>query len=174
MESDCKELLDLLRKWYGEELAEDFPDCWVFGSLIYKDGTLFTNESDIDLVVRLPDAQNPIGRVSLLDRLRSSVQNVERQLLEALSREDASQHITSVISITGTELSLDIHKSKERDFFQSSDFLSLRTGSTSQLSETRNPESQSLPRAIIQSIEVCQDYRNKYVAFAVNGWRKVA
>lgn len=26
-------ILDVLRKWYRNELSDTFPDCWVFGSL---------------------------------------------------------------------------------------------------------------------------------------------
>ncbi|MEO8497945.1 MAG: nucleotidyltransferase domain-containing protein, partial [Planctomycetota bacterium] len=173
MRPKCSELIDLLRRWYEEELATTFPNCWVFGSLVYKDGSQFTTDSDIDLVVRLPDTSSPIERVKLLDCLRASIQRLEQQLLETLSRDDASLHFTSVIPVTDKEIALDIHKSKVRDFFRSSEFFSLLTGSRSQLSDGRNSESSSIPQAIIHAIEVCQEYRNKYVACSVNGSRKV-
>lgn len=166
--------LDILRSWYSQELAESFPDCWVFGSLIYKDGELFDPlSSDIDLVVLLPDGDTAPDRITRLDRLRTSIQRLEIDLLQAFMRNDASSHITSVIPVTRHEIHLDIHKSVRSGFFTSNEFLSLRTGICSPMQSEGDCNSLLRADSLLQAIEQCQKYRNAYVACSTNASKKV-
>ncbi len=168
-------VLEDLRRWYATELADTFPDCWVFGSIIYQDGAQFEPQmSDIDLVILLPDGCTPTDRIVLFDQLRASVQKLENTLLQSLARTDASSYITSVIPVTQHEIILDVHKSGKPGFFSGNDFLSLRTSERSSLPAGDAIGSTSRVEPLFQAIEKCQRYRNHYVASSVNASRKVS
>ncbi|MFD1984022.1 nucleotidyltransferase domain-containing protein [Mesorhizobium newzealandense] len=65
--TEAKDYLSQWAKIVREELAP--LGIYAFGSLIYRDGALFGDGSDIDIVVVIPEKPDAIDRADWLEKL---------------------------------------------------------------------------------------------------------
>jgi len=97
---------------------------YVFGSLIYKNGEQFGNQSDIDIVANIGKINNAIDRHRVLMALKTKKIPIEVQLMQNLRR-SAVEPIVSIVAVTPYEIDQDIHKDGHKEFFSSNTFREL-------------------------------------------------
>jgi predicted nucleotidyltransferase len=111
---------EALEKWGQSALQYGTPELYVFGSLVYKDGSQFGVNSDVDLVVVLPNmASDAVGRAEWLEGFLNLKEALETVLLRALQRKNADEQIASIVAVTKLELEMDIHKDGQGGFNRS-------------------------------------------------------
>jgi predicted nucleotidyltransferase len=101
---------------------------YVFGSLIYREGSQFGDRSDIDLIIVMPEMPDAIDRANWLERLVRSKVLLEDELGKLLRRPSRDALICSVVAVTSREVSADIHKDGAVNFFSENAFLDLLSG----------------------------------------------
>lgn len=134
------------------------------------------NKSDVDLVaVFSVEAESPTARLNILRDLNLRIASLEADLLPVLEWEDATAPITSVVTLTQQELSLNVHKSGVADFFTVNKFLRLLApeDSPKALVVSSEKDNRTQHEAMFQILEACQGYRNEYLSVSANGRRKV-
>jgi hypothetical protein len=165
-----QELREVLGRW-AKTVARDIgaDGIYLFGSLVYRDGTQFVQESDIDLAIQIPDAvKGAIVRTAWIKKLFEHKLNLERELLKPLRRENVSDPICSVVAITGSEVGADIHKDGAEEFFKSNRFLNLLDG----IEVDGFPNAGKTPikhRLVRQCFRFAQKKRNAFLAVNANG-----
>ncbi|MEI8701881.1 nucleotidyltransferase domain-containing protein [Mesorhizobium sp. ISC15] len=123
------EAKDYLFRWAKVTRGDLAPlGIYVFGSLIYRDGTLFGDRSDIDIVVVIPETPDAIDRADWLEKLLRHKISLEDELGKVLRRPSRDTLICSIVAVTSLEISSDIHKDGARNFFSANTFLDLVSG----------------------------------------------
>lgn len=157
-------------KWAQEVKSQLGADkCYVFGSLIHRDGEQFDPiSSDIDLVVIIPEnIRSEVQIVEWLEKLKQYKQNLERDLFVLLRRNNPNEPIVSVLPVTQEELFFDIHKSKAPSFFSGNKFKCLFTNTVHDGIEGSNVKELD-SQLIKQVIEFCQKNRNEFLSNTIH------
>jgi hypothetical protein len=142
---------------------------YAFGSLVYRAGTQFGAESDIDLVVLIPpNVGDALARQLWLLRLLDYKVSLERGLAALLKRTDPNKPICSVIAATAIEIAADIHKDGAGGFFKNNLFLDLQNG------DVRDglgfaAEHALADRLVIECLRFAQKKRSAFLAVAASG-----
>lgn len=122
---------EFLTGWAEKVHAEISPQAmYLFGSLIYRDGALFNNSSDVDLIVVMPEIPDAADRADWIESLMRYKVDLEDELGKHLRRSDRSAIICSVVAVTSVEVSANLHKDGAATFFSNNRFLDLLTGET--------------------------------------------
>lgn len=105
--------------WKKKGLLEIFPDVFIFGSLINRDGQHFipagTMGSDIDLLIVFdPSLDNAISRKEAVETLSKTKMEIEHILAGILNRTDL---ILSILAATDYEVYHCIHKGHDPKIF---------------------------------------------------------
>ena len=105
--------------WNEMELGGKFPEIFIFGSLINRNGRHFIPAgamgSDIDLLVVFnPESSDAVARWNALKDLKSVMQELEIRLASILGRKDK---ILSVLPVTDYEVYHSIHKGHDPKIF---------------------------------------------------------
>lgn len=118
--------MDILQAWAHKLNAEiGTGGIFLFGSLIYRGGTQFTDSSDIDLVVCIPNnVDTALKRTEWIRALLAHKIALENELSTLLNR-DPSKSICSFVVPTPIELKANLHKDGSPAFFTRSMFLNL-------------------------------------------------
>lgn len=126
---DVKKLRGLLAAWAAEVAASiKSGGIYLFGSLVYRDGTQFVPGSDVDLAILFPeDAKDAVERVAWLDKLLRHKVELEKRLADLFGH-SRSEPICSVVALTTAETGADIHKDGAEQFFGNNRFLDLLAG----------------------------------------------
>ena len=157
------------RKWARRVRAKiTTPGLYIFGSIIHRGGRQFLpDRSDVDLIILIPDdLTGAPSRTAWLLKLQELKRELESSL-SGLLRRDPAKPIVSLVAITETELSGDIHKSGSRRFFQSNNFLDLLHDTKPKpLRSNILKETDDNSR---ETFEFAQAIRNKFLSVSVSG-----
>ena len=178
-------LMKILTGW-AKPLCRNsyFQNCYLFGSLINRDGEQFVSsgqlESDVDLVLRLSEeASSALERVSACSKLAEKVYNLEISLLQTLKRSSASHPITSIVLATSYELYHGIHKGNDPIIFLSPQFIDLTAKSKDKYK--RIPLTDHIDAKFyidfiecISIIKYTQSVRNHYLRISANKTRPIS
>lgn len=134
---------------------------YVFGSLIYRDGEQFGNQSDVDVVVVMPELPDGADRTEWLERLL--VRKIELEnTLGRLLRRNRKELICSVVATTALEVAANAHKDGAPEFFTANAFYDLLTGK--QINGLPNAGSRAIAeRLILGCVRFTQKQRNAYL-----------
>ena len=165
-----EQLHELLRSWAREVANSIGTDgIYLFGSLVYRDGTQFVQGSDVDLAVLFPAvAIGAVARKTWLEQMLKNKISLERQLAKTLNQADRSEPMCSVVVLTKLEVGADIHKDGAEGFFANNRFMNLLDGSVAD----KFPGAGEQPvgdRLIRQCIRFAQKKRNAFLAVAADG-----
>lgn len=156
-----------LAKWAAAAVTDYSAQAvYVFGSLVYRDGTQFMSSSDADLVVLLPDGLDALRRWRWLQPFGEYVGELEVRLMRALRRNGAEPAV-SVVAVTSAELAYDVHKDGHREFFTSNVFRDLVTGKDS--GGLPGAGTKSSDRFTAGALAFTQKLRNNYLSVSANG-----
>lgn len=165
-----QQLRDILGQW-AKTVASDLgaDGIYLFGSLVYRNGTQFVKESDIDLAIQIPDVvEGAIGRTAWIGKLFDHKLKLEKDLLAPFSRENAGEPICSVVAITESEARADIHKDGAEEFFKSNPFLNLLDNN--EIDGFPNAgEAPIRDRLVRQCFRFAQKKRNAFLGVSANG-----
>jgi predicted nucleotidyltransferase len=160
-------ILKLWAKTLESKIGTD--GVYVFGSLIYRDGQQFGDQSDIDLVVRFPySAITALDRLYWLESLHAEKRKLEAQLSGVLKR-NPETHICSMVVPTAIELYADLHKDGQTDsFFSGNQFFDLLMEvKTVGIAKARDyPIADPL---VVQGLRFAQKKRNQYLGVSASG-----
>ena len=157
------------RKWaHRVRTRTRTPGVYIFGSIIHRGGRQFLpDRSDVDLVILIPhDLTTAPARTVWLIKLQGLKRDLEKSLVGLLGREP-SKPIVSLVAITETELSCDIHKSGSPRFFRSNNFLDLLHDTKSK--PLRRKAGKIVDDSTRETFQFVQGVRNKFLSVAVSG-----
>ena len=179
MAMDRDQVLSVLSSWAKLCARKGYVETiFAFGSLIYKGGgQLMLDKSDIDLVIQLPtSAVLPEDRLVRLQEIFECLSTLEPKLLPLLKWSNASDPIVSVVAVTSFELIHGIHKSKQSNFFSSSDFIDLLLPERPQRPLLTHDAAQfyAQHKAAVSVVCAAQSYRNEYLSISANGTRSAS
>jgi predicted nucleotidyltransferase len=103
---------------------------YLFGSLVYRDGALFNDKSDVDLVLAMPEIPDAADRADWIESLLQYKIKLEDELGKRLRRSDRSAILASLVAVTPVEVGANVHKDGAAKFFSDNHFLNLLTGDT--------------------------------------------
>ena len=142
---------------------------YLFGSLVYRGGEQFIDESDVDLAIVLPLATaDATSRLRWNVRLHALKIQLEDELARVLGRRDRRDIICSIVALTSREAGADIHKDGAEGFFTNNHFMSLLDRSIT----PALPGAGRIPvrdRLIRQCFRFAQRTRNRYLAVSSDG-----
>jgi predicted nucleotidyltransferase len=164
-----EQLHELLRSWAREVANSIGTDgIYLFGSLIYREGTQFVQGSDVDLAVLFPSAVlDAVARRAWLEQMLEKKISLELQLANTLNQADQSESICSVVVLTGLEAGADIHKDGAEGFFANNRFMNLLDGSVTDKFPGAGEQPVS-DRLIRQCARFAQKKRNAFLAVAAD------
>ncbi|WP_428333779.1 hypothetical protein [Novosphingobium sp.] len=153
----------LLHDW-GRDANKDLgpESIYCFGSLIYQDGAQFSEVSDVDLLVIIPEIPDAIERADWLERLLDYKIRLEDNLGKLLRRPDRSALICSVVAITQLELAADIHKGGSPAFFSKNNFWNVETGAM-EVGLAGAGAQPIAERLVGECVKFTQNCRNQYL-----------
>src|ERR1700741_663935 len=107
-------------------------DAYLFGSAIYEGGDQFDAQlSDLDIVIHFHEELDATQRAQRIAKLHGLKLLLELQMVPRLHRTNCEEPGVSVLPITTFELRANIHKGKNRRFFDRNVFLNLHTDNES-------------------------------------------
>lgn len=172
MSSDVQKILKCLSDWAANARKGEVDDCYVLGSLTYQDGGMFNRQaydSDVDLVVKLRSDLDALARSEVLKAFRADKLKLEEQLTKVLGVDDVSKPIVSALVVTPFELASDIHKKSPACFFSANAFRNLRTSEVTSFPKSIDyGDPTTNVRFLVDAIQACLQFRNKYFAFSSN------
>jgi predicted nucleotidyltransferase len=152
----------LLERW-AQGISDELKPAgvYVFGSLIYRNGEQFGENSDVDLVVIMPAVPDAVDRTEWLERLLEKKIELE-DLLGRLLRRDRKELICSVVAVTALEVAADAHKDGAPNFFAANLFYDLLA--SRQIDGLPNAGSRVITeRLILGCARFAQKQRNTYL-----------
>jgi predicted nucleotidyltransferase len=164
---NLSQLTDRLKQWSAKAVNDySARSIYLFGSLIHKEGQQFSRNSDIDLVVVMPQLDDALARHRWLESFSEHKEALEIQLMRLLGRL-AAEPSASIVAVTDTELAFDIHKDGHRQFFTANTFRNLSTDANT----TGIPGAgrASPDRCVAVALAFAQKIRNEYFAVSANG-----
>lgn len=128
MAANVNDTIALLGRW-AKGIADELQPAsiYVFGSLIYRDGEQFSDRSDIDLVVLMPELPDGVDRADWVEKLLAKKIELE-DTLGRLLRRGRKELICSVVAATALEVAADAHKDGAPEFFAGNVFYDLLEG----------------------------------------------
>lgn len=115
-----------LTDWAKAVHAELRPQgIYAFGSLIYRGGAQFSDKSDVDLAVVMPEIPDGADRADWLEKLLEHKLILEDELGKRLGRSDRSVIVCSIVAATAAEIAANLHKDGAARFFSANQFLDL-------------------------------------------------
>lgn len=118
----------LLGRWAREVHDALKPvGVYVFGSLIYRGGEQFGAQSDVDLIVVMPELPDGVDRAEWVERLLARKIELEDRLGRQLRR-DRKETICSVVAVSALEIAANAHKDGAPEFFSTNTFYDLLRG----------------------------------------------
>jgi Pol beta superfamily nucleotidyltransferase in conflict systems len=166
---NIEEINNVINNWQTRVQKDiTINDIFIFGSSIINKGFLFDDgTSDIDLVILMPEnLSNAIERTNWIESLKMHKSKLEGSFIELFKRKQTNEPIVSIIPITNTELTYDIHKSGVRDFFKDNEFLNLNSNQIVN-GLIKEKGLNQLDNIIRNLLEFSQNIRNKYLAIGL-------
>lgn len=166
---NIEEINNVINNWQTRVQKDiTINDIFIFGSSIINKGFLFDDgTSDIDLVILMPESlSNAIERTNWIESLKMHKSKLEGSFIELFKRKQTNEPIVSIIPITNTELTYDIHKSGVRDFFKDNEFLNLNSNQIVN-GLIKEKGLNQLDNIIRNLLEFSQNIRNKYLAIGL-------
>lgn len=172
--------LEELRRWARKVCRGSMPfsDCYLFGSMVLRDGDYFIAsgeiESDIDLILAFKNGSlDASHRYRATSALRPHVQELETTLLRTIGRARADAPIVSLVLATPYEIYHGIHKGNDPLLLYTPQFLRLNERKSTRLkfvSLTQHVESTLFVDCIecVSVIRFVQGVRNKYLSCCSN------
>lgn len=152
----------LLGRW-AHEIHEALKPAgvYVFGSLIYRDGEQFGAQSDVDLIVVMPELPDGVDRAEWVERLLARKIELEDQLGRQLRR-DRKETICSVVAVSVLEIAANAHKDGAPEFFSANTFYDLLGGEL--IKGLPNAGHRAIAeRLVIGCVRFAQKQRNLYL-----------
>ncbi|QEE47589.1 nucleotidyltransferase domain-containing protein [Rhizobium sp. WL3] len=123
------ETRSFLAEWAKAVHTELAPQgIYVFGSLVYRDGAQFSEKSDVDLVVVMPEIPDAVDRADWLEALCKYKLLLEDELGKRLGRPDRNAILSSVVVVTTQEVAANVHKDGAGKFYSDNQFLDVLGG----------------------------------------------
>lgn len=156
---------------WSESVVKDNGSAGVFlfGSLVYRNGTQFGRGSDVDLVVLFPNKpMDALARRNWLEKLLEHKIHLEAELATVLTEADAEKPLCSIVVPTPREITGDIHKDGARGFFRENAYLSLLEGK--ELKGLPGAGTREIKdRLAAEGLRFAQKKRNVYLAVNAKG-----
>lgn len=166
--AEAEDAIRMCETWAAKVVAAMPCRLFLFGSAIYKGGEQFDHEhSDLDIACLLPEPNAALARLRALQSLHKHKEDLELEMVRALSRTTCIEPGVSIVTITELELHANIHKSGARSFFNKNFFYDLVTKQETlgiPLAGTRTMKDEHR-----QALEYVQKIRNQYLAVCANG-----
>lgn len=154
--------------WEENSLEISFPDAYIFGSLINREGRHFipggSAGSDIDLLLVFnPDFVTASQRFEVLDNFRGVATRLEYQVAKILDRKD---RIFSFLPVVDYEVYHGIHKGFDPKIFKLNLFHDILTGKDEEegLTDFIDFDFHLESMEQFSVMRTCQSYRNKYLS----------
>lgn len=164
------DVLACLTDWAGSvQSTLQTKGIFVFGSLIRLDGDQFGQNSDVDLLIIIPDSIDGAWvRADWLRKLRASKEALETSLMKIIKPKNVSAPLVSVVAATEIEIRADVHKDGISKFFSGNSFQSLLDGV-----KAKGVDGAGRIIGLNHLIEGCLKYaqaqRNKYLGVSADG-----
>jgi predicted nucleotidyltransferase len=163
-----EEIRELIREfWEKHSFKQEFPEVFIFGSLINRDGRHFIPAgamgSDIDLLLVFnPQMDNSVKRFNALSKAKEHVAELEYQVGELLGRNDRT---FSFLPVTDYEVYHCIHKGFDPKIFTLNIFYDALEGAEVDvgLSDYIDFDFHLESIEAFSSIRTCQSMRNRYL-----------
>jgi predicted nucleotidyltransferase len=164
------EIIDSLEMWAKSVTTEiGTSGVYLFGSLIHKDGAQFGPQSDVDLVVVVPEGMtNAYRRAEWLRALQQKKHALEVGLTTPLKRTEPQKQICSIVAVTTLELKANIHKDGAGGFFTENQFRDLLAKTECRGIPTAGGRSID-ERLATECLRFVQKKRNVYLGISAGG-----
>jgi predicted nucleotidyltransferase len=175
MTSKRDRVLDALREWAkGFVERSGFDRIFLFGSLVYRRGTLFepNTSSDIDIVAQFSSGfRTPVQRVAACLQALTPKKELEELLSDVLGRRRNRPPIVSIAVGTPFEIENGIHKGGDPRIYVKPDFINLAGTSIDPISlaSSASITFDVLFHGAIPVIQLAQEYRSKFLAINAAG-----
>jgi|GEM_PF-3682904 len=155
-----------LSDWQSSTL---FPDVYLFGSLVHKNGRYFDiHRSDVDVVCVFPESADFVSRAQVVHMAQDATVRVNAALLRIFGRSDASAPLVSIVPVSKTELRAGLHKGGVDDFFEANQFIVVGTQEPVRIPRVRSESSNPI-EAAVGAIRQAQGVRNAALKYSANG-----